>query len=147
MLTDGKAISLIGETLRKDGTLDAFEEENGPILGRVMIVEGKVPEGIEAEPSEFARAFICSFDFYDAELGIVLDLMTKKPLSRVWINSQIEDADTPSEEWVDFFIEKLLSGIAEDGNYGMPICSFVNNSTDLTVVPSLDSKLMAGNDD
>ena len=39
MLTDGKAISLIGETLRKDGTLDAFEEENGPILGRVMIVE------------------------------------------------------------------------------------------------------------
>lgn len=64
-----------------------------------------------------------------------------------WRNSQIEDADTPSEEWVDFFIEKLLSGIAEDGSYGMPICSFVNNSTDLTVVPSLDSKLMAGNDD
>lgn len=140
MLTDRVAFSSIEEVLWKDGTLDAFEEENGPILGRVMIAEGEAPEEIEVEPGEFARAFICSFDFYDAELGTVLDLMTKELLSGVWVTLQVENAEPPAEEWVSFFIEKLYSSFAEDGSYGMPIYSLVNNSTDLTIIPSVELK-------
>lgn len=108
MLTDKATFSLVEEALRKDGTLDAFEEDHGAILGRVMIAEGEVPEGIEAKPSEFACVFICSFDFYDAELGIVLDSRSKCPLSEIWITPQIDNAELPTEEWTSFFIEKLL---------------------------------------
>ncbi|WP_251178065.1 hypothetical protein [Adlercreutzia agrestimuris] len=140
MLKDCDAFSSIENTLREVGTLDAFEKENGVILGRAMIVEGEIPEGVVIKGSGKPQAFICTFDFFDCEMGIALDVVTKEPMSGIWITPQIEDAEPPTEEWVEFFIDKLMGSVSSKGSYGTPVYSFVNNETDLTVIPTESEK-------
>lgn len=52
------------------------------------------------------------------------------------ITLQKDGADPPTREWIDFFVKKLLESIDEDGSYGVPIYLFVNDTRDMTIVPS-----------
>lgn len=38
---------------------------------------------------------------------------------------------------MEFFIKTLVTHIAEDGSFGVPIYSFVNDTCDMTVIPEL----------
>jgi len=104
----------------------------------MMILNADIPEGIEinAVEGKTALGFEASFDFYDAVLGIAVFTDIKKAASGIWVRQQIGGADEPSPEWAEFFIQKLFESIGPDGSYGVPVCSFVNDDCDLTVVPA-----------
>ncbi|MDY4041167.1 MAG: hypothetical protein SOY67_03580 [Collinsella sp.] len=136
MLSDSEAFGIVEDVLRDDGTLAEFEAETGKILGRVMITIGNAPTDLDLDIPEGSKAFICSFDFYDCEIGIAFDPMHKKVKSGLWITQQKDGAEPPEQAWVAFFIEKLTGSIEEDGSYGIPIYSFVNDTADLTVAPT-----------
>ena len=69
-------------------------------------------------------------------LGIVVDTNKKTLESSVWGKYQVPGAQHPSEEWVKFFIRTLFEHIGDDGSYGFPMYSFVNNTADFTAVPT-----------
>ena len=149
MLIDEKLFKTVEEWLRKDGHIRRFEKEAGPIKGRMMITLTDIPEGIEinSHRGEIPVAFEGSFDFYDATVGIALSPKDKKAATCLWVTPQEDGAERPSEKWIEFFIKTLVSHIGEDGSYGIPIYSFVNDTADLTIVPSapdIDSKKTQG---
>ena len=139
MLADKKKFELVEEALLRNGVIERFENQYGKIKGRMMISCVDIPEGIEVEEKggETPVAFEASFDFFDAVVGFAIYTTEKKLATGMWISSQKEGADAPGEEWVEFFIKTLLSNIAEDGSFAYPIYSFVNDESDMTVVPTL----------
>ena len=52
------------------------------------------------------------------------------------VTPQIEGAEPPSREWIDFFVHTVLDNIQEDGSFGIPMYSFVADVGDLTIVPT-----------
>lgn len=136
MLIEKEAFQKLEDELKKQGVLERFEKENGPILGRVMITLTEPPAnlGLEALQSP-AYAFSCSFDFYDTSIGIIMDIESRKFLSGLWVTEQVDGAEPPSKDWVEFFITKLLKHSDEKG-FGVPIYSFVNDTNDMTLVPN-----------
>jgi len=138
VLADKEMFDLLEVELEKAGKLAAFEKEYGKILGRIMIVEGENPDNldIDVQVGGSAHAFICTFDFYDCEIGIVLDVAKMEVLSPLWVTPQVEGADAPSEDWVKFFIQTLVGSIEDGGRYGIPIYSFINDESDMTIVPT-----------
>ena len=97
-----------------------------------------IPAGIKITEIEGKKplAFEASFDFCDSTLGIVIYTDTLETASKMWYEQQKEDAEIPSKDWRQLFIEKLSEGIAPDGSYATLICSFVNDKADLTTVPA-----------
>ncbi len=138
MLVDEKLFNIVEKWLRDDGHIDRFENECGPVKGRMMITRTDIPDGIEIKgsPDERPVAFEASFDFYDAMIGIAVLLKERQVASDVWVTPQEDGAETPSMDWVEFFIKTLFSNIGEDGSYGVPIYSLVNDVADLTIVPA-----------
>ncbi len=138
MLANEKLFASLEESLTQSGSIARFEAENGPILGRMMVVRAAVPEGIAVKQiaGKTPVVFEASFDFYDALLGLAIYTDTKEAATGVWVTPQTEGAEAPAHEWVEFFIEKLLESIREDGSFGVPIFSFVTDTCDMTVVPT-----------
>ena len=120
MLNNPEQFKTVEAALKSMGTIKAFEDENGPILG----------------DRENLTAFEASFDFCNVALGIVIDTKKKTMESSVWGRYQVPGAQRPSEEWVKFFIRTLFEHIGDDGSYGIPMYSFVNNTADFTAVPT-----------
>ena len=137
MLKDKETMENVEKILKKNGAWDVFEKGYGPVLGRMIITHAEVPEGIEVREQEgrVPQIFEASFDFYDVSIGLAMYTDTKELASELWVTPQKEDAETPAQEWIEFFIQKLLESIEEDGSYGIPICSFVNDTCDMTIVP------------
>lgn len=79
MLADAQHFDKIEKILRDNGSIEKFERECGEVLGRVMITLGEVPANLDIVVPEGSYAFICTFDFYDCSLGLVLNPYTKKP--------------------------------------------------------------------
>ncbi len=136
LLADKYKFAEIEKELRENGRLRDFEKECGKITGRMMITLGEVPEDLEAKIEAGSRCFICTFDFYECSIGIILNTVTKKVGSGLWITPQKKEAEPPSKDWINFFIETLVNNIDKDGSFGVPIYVFVNDSADMTVVPS-----------
>ena len=138
MLNNPEQFKNVETALKAMGTIKAFEDENGPILGRVMITTTEIPEGMNVQRTdkENLTAFEASFDFCNVALGIVVDTKKKTLESSVWGKYQVPGAQRPSEEWVKFFIRTLFEHIGDDGSYGIPMYSFVNNTADFTAVPT-----------
>lgn len=139
MLSNLKAFQDVERMLVEDGTIAAFEEENGPITGRMLIDEGQVPSTLADQvdlSGESVRVFRGSFDFYNSTVGIALDVKTKKPVSGVWEEEQKLAAYQVPEEWIRYFLAVLLEGIDEDGSYGLPIFCFVNDNASFEVYPA-----------
>ena len=141
MLTNLKAFQEVEQTLIDDGTIAAFEAENGPITGRMLIDLGTVPSTLADKvdlSGESVHVFRGSFDFYQTTVGIALDVKTKKPVSGVWEEEQKLAAYQVPEEWVRYFLAVLMQGIGDEGRFGVPIFCFVNDSASFEVYPSLE---------
>lgn len=140
MLANEKLFNKVEDDLRKEGKLQAFEKENGPITGRMMIDRVELPDEIEVAEVGCKKplALEASFDFYDTAVGVAVDPESGKFASKIWGTPQVADAEEPDEAWVEFFIQTLADSIGEDGEVGYPIYSFVNDTSDMTVVPTLN---------
>ena len=138
MLKDQAQFEIVEEALRKDGSIARFEEECGPVKGRMMITITDIPEGVKlTEKRDTAPiAFEASFDFYNSTAGIALYTKDRTPATGIWVTLQEEDAEAPTGGWIEFFIKTLVSSIDDDGSYGVPIYSLVSDTADLTVVPT-----------
>ncbi len=138
MLSNPELFKTVEDGLRSMGTIKAFEDMNGPVLGRVMITTTDIPDGVNVKRTdrENLTAFEASFDFCNVALGVVVDTRKKTLESSVWGRFQVPGAQRPSEEWVKFFIRTLFEHIADDGRYGIPMYSFVNDTADFTAVPT-----------
>ena len=138
MLTNPEQFANVEAGLKAMGVIETFEAENGAILGRMMITTTDIPESIpvKREDRDNLVAFEASFDFCNVALGVVADPVRKTLESSVWGRYQTPGAERPSEEWVKFFLTTLFEHIASDGSYGIPMYSFVNNTSDFTAVPS-----------
>ena len=124
--------------LIEQGRIEAFEQENGAILGRMMITTDTMPEELaeEVEIKDDLTVFTASFDFYDMTVSAAVYTQNKE-VAKMWLTPQADDAEQPAREWISFFIEKLFIGIDDEGGYGIPMCSFVTDTSDMTVVPTL----------
>ena len=138
MLIDKAKFEIVERTLTEQGKIEAFEQENGAILGRMMITTDEMPEDMsdEVEIKKDLTVFTASFDFYDMTVSAAVYTQSKE-IAKMWITPQDDDAEQPAREWISFFIEKLFEGIDNEGNYGVPICSFVTDTSDMTVVPTM----------
>ena len=124
--------------LKAMGTIQAFEDAHGKILGRAMITLTDIPESIEVRRADRENlcAFEMTFDFCNVALGVAVDPKRKTLESSVWGRYQTPGAEKPAQEWVKFFLQTLFEHIAEDGSFCVPMCSFVNNTSDFTAVPT-----------
>ena len=138
MLIDQAKFEIVEKTLIEQGKIEAFEKENGSILGRMMITADDMPEELieELENKDDLIVFTASFDFYDMTVSAAVYTKSKE-IAKMWITPQDDDAEQPAREWISFFIEKLFEGIDEEGGYGIPMCSFVTDTSDMTVVPTM----------
>ncbi len=138
MLTDKKKFDNVEQMLIEQGRIEAFEQENGAILGRMMITTDTMPEELaeEVEIKDDLTVFTASFDFYDMTVSAAVYTQSKE-VAKMWLTPQADDAEQPAREWISFFIEKLFIGIDDEGGYGIPMCSFVTDTTDMTVVPTM----------
>ena len=138
MLTDKKKFDNVEQMLIEQGRVEAFEQENGAILGRMMITTDTMPEELaeEVEIKDDLTVFTASFDFYDMTVSAAVYTQSKE-VAKMWLTPQADDAEQPAREWISFFIEKLFIGIDDEGGYGIPMCSFVTDTTDMTVIPTL----------
>lgn len=137
MLIDEKAFDTVTGILVENGTIQRFEEENGKLKGRMMITLGELPEdlGMELDPERKSYVFLGSFDFYDSVVGAALYLDPIEPAGGVWVTPQVDGAEAPDKSWVEFFFQTLVSHIEEDGSFGIPMYTYVNDTSDFTVVP------------
>ena len=137
MLVDQKMFDTVEAMLRENGSIERFENECGEIKGRMMITMTDIPEGIDVEEHDGKTpvAFEASFDFYDSTVGLAIYTADRKLATGLWVTPQEDGAEAPAEDWVEFFIKTLVTHIAEDGSFGVPIYSFVNDTCDMTVVP------------
>ena len=142
MLRDEKSFEIVEKILIENGSMAQFEKEYGEIKGRMMITLVDIPENLEIQLTDdkMPYAFEASFDFYDTSIGLALYTDTKQVASGIWITPQTDNAEMPSEEWVNFFLEKLMSAINDDGSFGIPIYSFINDTCDMTIVPTAPRK-------
>ncbi|MBR2790610.1 MAG: hypothetical protein IKD70_08400 [Eggerthellaceae bacterium] len=138
MLTNLKAFQEVEQMLVENGTIAAFEAENGPITGRMLIELGQVPSTLadQVDLSGDVVVFRGSFDFYNSTVGVAMDVKTKKAKSGVWEEEQKLGAYQVPEEWVRYFLAVLLEGIGDDGSYGVPIFCFVNEDASFEVYPA-----------
>ena len=138
MLIDKAKFENVENMLAEQGKIEAFERENGAILGRMMITIDTMPEELaeEVEIKDDLTVFTASFDFYDMTVSAAVYTQSKE-VAKMWLTPQADDAEQPAREWISFFIEKLFMGIDDDGGYGIPMCSFVADITDMTVVPTM----------
>ena len=138
MLIDKEMFNAVEESLAKSGQLSEFVSQTGAIKGRMMITQANIPDEIDVNtiPGKLPQAFEASFDFYDTIVGLAIYTDTKKIASGIWVIPQIENAEAPSREWIEFFIQKLFLSIDMDGSYSVPIYLFVNDTCDLTIIPT-----------
>ena len=145
MLSNPELFKAVETGLTSMGTIKAFEDENGPILGRIMIDTTDIPKevAIKRADRENLTAFEATFDFCNVALGVVVDTKKKTLESSVWGRYQVPGAQRPSDDWVKFFIRTLFEQIGEDGSYGVPMYSFVNDTADFTAVPTAQAPIDA----
>ena len=130
----------IENLLAKEGKIAKFEKENGEIKGRMMIDIVQPPENLNIQIPDDFYAFGASFDFYDCSIGMVLNPKTLKAGSGIWVTEQVEGAEPPSQEWINFFVETLVNHIEPDGSFGYPMFTFATDTADMTVVPTKDEE-------
>ena len=137
MLKDKKAFDVVEKSLEEKGIIEKFEKENGKILGRIMITLTDKPDFVnEGINNKNVHFFECSFDFYDFTLTIGLNVKTKEPICGIIVNTEDGKEKNIDRAWVEFFIKTLVENISDDGSFGIPMYSFVNDKSDFTVVPT-----------
>ncbi len=142
MLHNKELFDNVENELRENGKLQKLEHESGKIKGRMMIVKTEISAGIDYvfAAGKNPTAFEASFDFFDSVVGLALYTDTKQAATGIWIIPQINGAVPPEQEWIEFFVEKLMLCIREDGSYSYPVYSFVNDTDDMTIIPIISAE-------
>ena len=137
MLADQEKFDSLESLLKENGTIKRFKKECGKIKGRMMITQTDVPADIEVKPHGDAIpfAFEASFDFYDSTAGLAIYTADRQLATGIWVTPQKDGAEPPAKEWIEFFINTLVSHLGEDGSFSIPIYSFVTDTSDMTIVP------------
>ena len=65
-----------------------------------------------------------------------MDVKELKILSPLWVTEQTENAEQPDKVWIKFFLTTLAENISDDGSFGVPMYTFLNDNSDFTVVPT-----------
>jgi hypothetical protein len=79
MLKDETKFDQLGQKLFMKGVLQDFEKKNGPIKGRMMVTEGKIPPEmltkLQCELMNSSNWIVVegSFDFYNYTVGMIVD--------------------------------------------------------------------------
>lgn len=138
MLIDAELFKTVEETLRKNGTIEEYENNGKPLRGRMMITLGEVPENLAAEIKTDGEYFVfeMSADFLDYTAGIAVDVINRKAVSGLWITPQSDDP-TIYDDWNRFFIQTLFSNLTEEG-FGVPMYTFICGENSFTLVPQQD---------
>lgn len=137
MFADSRMFERVESILQGNGSFQRFEDENGPIRGRMMITQTEIPKNVEVMARDGAApiAFEASFDFYESTVGLAIYTADRQLATGLWTTPQRDGAEPPADDWVEFFIKTLVGSIEEDGSFGVPIYSLVNDTAELTVVP------------
>ena len=135
MLADKNLFSLIEYSLRENGSLPDFEKNNGKVKGRMMIRPVQIPDEIfnHIDTDREFYALEGSFDFFNASICAVLYRNPKEFDENMWFSLQNETAEDPTQEWIDYFLNTVWDAIPENGDFSMPVFSFVNEKNALTV--------------
>lgn len=113
MLADKEMFFKVKNIFSGQGILEKFEEENGEIIGHMMITMTGIPHELGIDKvSDNMRAFCASFDFYDMMIGIAFDLDTMELIPQMWFTPQTDDAVEPSSELIEFFVKTLCENIS-----------------------------------
>ena len=139
MLINQELFYKVEQLVKEKGSIERFEEENGKITGRMMITICDIPDGVEVSKNpetKYIQAFCASFDFTDIMIGVAIDLESKTPVTGAWVVNDIEvDKNIVDEELVYFFLDTLIKYIEDDGSYGAPMYTFLNDNGSMTLVP------------
>lgn len=140
MLFDKVKFDAVEALLIQKGSVAKFENENGKIIGRMMIDIVDPPSNLTITIPDGYHAFGASFDFYDCSIGMLLNPKTKEAGSGIWVTEQKEGAEPPSQEWIEFFVETLVNHIEQDGSFGYPMFTVATDTADMTVVPTKEGE-------
>ena len=139
MLKDETKFDQLGQKLFMKGVLQDFEKKNGPIKGRMMVTEGKIPPEmltkLQSELMNSSNWIVVegSFDFYNYTVGMIVDLTTGKPLANGWLVPQLgHPGMQPADKWQEFLIEKVVEAIDEKGKINLPLYVWISDRSDLT---------------
>jgi hypothetical protein len=139
MLTNDAKFNELGKKLFLDGTLQKFEQQHGPIKGRMMVTEGKIPPEmlVKLQPELVKhpqwKVVEASFDFSNYTIGMVIGLNPVQPLTEGWLIPQLRHPGLePAKEWQEFFIEKVMSVIDKQGRLDLPMYVWISDQSDLT---------------
>lgn len=72
-------------------------------------------------------------------MNIAFDPQTLEPLTGLWLNYQSDTDETPTQDWVEFFVTTILKHVTP-GDIWLPIYSFVADVGDLTIVPTREDE-------
>lgn len=139
MLKDEKKFDQLGQKLFMKGELQDFEKKNGPIKGRMMVTEGKIPPEmlvkLQPELMKDPKWIVVegSFDFNNYMIGMVVGLNPIKPLTNGWLIPQLAHPGLqPAKEWQEFFMEKVMEHIDDKGKIDLPLYTWISDKNDLT---------------
>ncbi|AEG40303.1 hypothetical protein [Lactobacillus kefiranofaciens] len=140
MLKDQQKFDQLGEKLFMDGVLQDFEKKHGPIKGRMMVTEGKIPPEmlmkLQPELMKNPKWIVVdgSFDFSNYTIGMVVGLNPVRPISNGWLTPQLNHPGVaPTKNWQEFFMEKVMQNIDENGKIDLPLYSLISDKSDLTL--------------
>ena len=135
MIADKNLFSLAEYTIMQKGVLQAFEKENGKIMGRMLILPAAIPDEILGliDAEREMVAFEASFDFIDTTIGAVLYRNPKGFDENMWFGLQREDSVEPTQDWIDFFLNAVWDQIPDEGEFHAPFFSFINEKNALTI--------------
>lgn len=138
MILDNELLKEVEAELEKSGMLEDFELEYGPVRGRMEITVGEFPEDIPNEEKvSDVTVFLASFDFYDAVLGLGMQLSPVQVATKLWVTPQREDAEPPADDLVELFVKTLAENIDPNGEFNYPMFTFISEEGEFTkVVPS-----------
>ena len=75
-----------------------------------------------------------SFDFSNYMIGMVVGLNPVRPISEGWLTPQLNHPGVkPTKNWQEFFMEKVMENIDDNGKIDLPLYSWISDKSDLTM--------------
>ena len=130
MLKDEKKFDELGQKLFMKGVLQNFEQKHGPIKGRMMVTEGKIPPEmlVKLQPELMKNPKWIVVE------GMVVGLNPVRPISEGWLTPQLNHPGVkPTKNWQEFFMEKVMEKMDDNGKIDLPLYSWISDKSDLTL--------------